>query len=176
VPRIKKPKIAVSQAFSYLVTKEDVRRFLEAARQEGEHVYTLYATAVWTGLRAGELACLKWEDVNLAGRLITVQRSFNGPTKSDAVRHVPIVDPLLPVLGTWRLGNPLPIVFPNQEGRPYGKAARIFQEVLHRVLARAGFARVQRRGRERSFIYFVTVHARRRDQAASKDGAGFPSM
>jgi integrase len=154
VPKIKKPKIAVSQAFAYLTTKDDVRRFLEAARQEGEHIFALYATAVWTGLRAGELACLEWKDVNFSTRLITVQRSFNGPTKSDAVRHVPILDDLLTVLRAWRLRNPLSVVFPNQDGHPYGESARVFQEIFHRVLARAGFPMTERRGKERHYLRF----------------------
>ena len=49
--------------------------------------------------------------VDLEARLITVQRSFDGPTKADDVRYVPVLDPLLPVLRAWRLRHPGRLVF-----------------------------------------------------------------
>jgi integrase len=124
VPRIKKPRISASQPFGYLATVEDVQRFLAAALGEGPMVYALYATAVWAGLRAGELACLLWSDINWDTRIICVQRSFNGPTKGGAPRYVPIGNALLSALREWRLKNPLPIVFPNDAGRCLGESER----------------------------------------------------
>ncbi|MBV9949395.1 MAG: hypothetical protein JOZ69_21310, partial [Myxococcales bacterium] len=79
----------------------------------------------------------RWPDVDLERRLITVQRSFDGPTKSDRVRYVPILDPLLPVLRASRLRHPGRLVFTNQAGTMLQPSARVFQEVLHRVLGRA---------------------------------------
>lgn len=64
VPRIKKPKIKTSRAFGYLKTPAEVSRFLQAAQAEGPMIAALYATAVWTGMRAGDLACLEWTDVD----------------------------------------------------------------------------------------------------------------
>jgi integrase len=52
-------------------------------------------------MRAGELAALEWPDIDFERRLITVQRSFDGPTKSDRVRYVPILTPLLSILREW---------------------------------------------------------------------------
>jgi integrase len=83
-----------------------------------------------------------------------VQRSFDGPTKSDKVRYVPILDPLLPVLKAWRLRHPGRLVFTNQAGTMFQPSARIFQEVLHRVLDAGGFAKVQRNGRARPYVRF----------------------
>jgi integrase len=117
-------------------------------------VLALYSTALYTGARAGELAGLRWEDVDFDRRLITIQRSFDGPTKGDDVRYVPILDALLPTLRTWRLRSPIPIVFPNAAGRMLGESSRIFQEVLHRVLERAGFPKVVRNGKVRPFVRF----------------------
>ncbi|HMJ50717.1 MAG TPA: tyrosine-type recombinase/integrase, partial [Polyangiaceae bacterium] len=75
VPKYNKPKTTLfSTDYSYLRTEEEIRRFLMAAREEGEHVLVLYATAIFTGLRAGELAALEWDDVDFAQRRITVQR------------------------------------------------------------------------------------------------------
>jgi integrase len=155
VPRVKKPKIRLfSQDFRYLRTDEEIARFLDAARAVDELAFNVYATAVYTGMRAGELAGLLWADVDFEHRLITVQRSYDGPTKAEDVRYVPILDPLLPVLRAWRLRCPLRHAFPNQAGTMLGRSARVFQEVLHRVLDRAGFERVERKGRARRYIVF----------------------
>ena len=155
VPRIKKPRIRMHGAdFQYLRTDTEVRRFLAAAEEEGPMIYSLFATAVYTGARAGELAGLRWDDVDFTKRLITIQRSFTGPTKADNVRYAPILDVLLPSLRAWRLRNPLPFVFPNQTGTMLGESARAFQEVFHRVLARAGFAKVERGGKTRPYLRF----------------------
>jgi len=114
----------------------------------------LYATAIYTGMRAGELAGLRREDIDLERRLITVQRSFDGPTKSGDVRYVPILDPLLPVLREWLLLCAGPVVFPNEAGNMHSPSAYIFQEILHRVLDAAGFPKVKIGGQELRYIRF----------------------
>jgi integrase len=155
VPRIRKPRVHLfNQNFRYLRTDEEVGRFLLAARDEDELVHILYASAVYTGMREGELAALRWDDVDLEKRLITVQRSFEGPTKAGDVRYVPILDPLLPVLRAWRLRCGGRLLFPNRDGRMYGKSGRVFQEVLRRVLARGAFAMAERKGKVRGYIVF----------------------
>ena len=56
-PRLRKPRVRVFAAdFSFLRSADEIRRFLTAARSEGDEVFAIYATAVFTGLRAGELA------------------------------------------------------------------------------------------------------------------------
>ena len=155
VPRIRKPKVRVFNAdFRYLRTSEEIARFLRGAQEQGELVYALYATAVYTGMREGELAALKWEDIDFSLRLVTVQRSFDGPTKAGDVRYVPILDPLLPILQAWRLRCRDRFVFPNRDGRMHGKSARVFQEVLGRVLAASGFKQIERKGKIRGYIVF----------------------
>jgi integrase len=129
-------------------------RFLAAARAQDEHVFVLYAVALFTGMRAGEIAALEWSDVDLERRIIAVQRSFDGPTKSDRVRYVPVLDALLPVLRAWRSKHPGRLVFTNTAGTMFAPSARIFQEVLHRVLTAADFPKVQRLGRERPYVRF----------------------
>lgn len=155
-PKIKKPRVPLfTRDFHYLRTDDEIRRFLDAAFSEGEVVGALYAAAVYTGMREGEFAGLRWDDIDLERRLITVQRSFDGPTKAEDVRYVPILDPLLPVLKAWRLRCPGKVVFPNRDGGMHQSAARIFQEVLHRVLDAAGLKPVQRsNGKMRPYVTF----------------------
>lgn len=155
LPHIQKPRVKVRSAdYSYLRTTEEIRRFLSAAEAQGQMPHMLYTTAIYTGLRAGELAGLRWDDIDFGQRLITVQRSFEGPTKSDEVRHVPIFDVLFTPLKKWRLQHPGQLVFSNRDGRMLQPSARIFQEVLHRTLDAAGFPTTQRSGRERRYIRF----------------------
>jgi integrase len=155
VPRFRKPKVALfGRDYQWLRGDDEVRRFLAAAHGEDEHVLVFYATAVYTGMRAGELAALEWPDVDLDRRLITVQRRFDGPTKSDGVRYVPVLDPLLPLLRAWRLRHPGRLVFTNAGERMFAPSSRIFQEVLHRVLEAAEFPKVSRNGKERPYVRF----------------------
>jgi integrase len=45
-------------------------------------LYGLFATLSYTGLRRGEAMGLRWSEVDLDRRLITVRRSYEGRTKS----------------------------------------------------------------------------------------------
>ncbi|MBX3219000.1 MAG: site-specific integrase [Labilithrix sp.] len=156
VPKFKKPKVAaLGRNYSYLRTNDEIDRFLRAAKEEGDAIHMLYLMAIATGMRAGELAGLEWPDVNLDGRLIMVQRSFTGPTKSGHARPVPILDMLLSDLREWRLRHPGRLVFTNRDGRMLDKSARAFQEILHRVLDRAGFpSEMKTNGRVRRYVTF----------------------
>ena len=56
--------------------EEEVRKFLTAAREEGVAVEAFYTLAIETGMRKGEMCGLKWEDVNLKDRRISVKRTL----------------------------------------------------------------------------------------------------
>ena len=142
-PKFRKPKVALfSRDYQWLRSDDEVRRFLAASRSEDEHVLVFYATAIYTGLRAGEIAALEWPDVDLDRRLITVQRSFDGPTKSDRVRYVPILDPLLPVLKAWRLRHPGRLVFTNQAGTMFAPSRASSRRSCIACSRRAEFPKV----------------------------------
>ncbi len=137
-PTIKKPKLLPAE-FHYVRTMDDIEKFLEAALEEEPGVFELYATAVYTGMRAGELLGLRWSDVDLERRLITVQRSYATTTKTDEIRHVPVLDALLPILREWKaLRLSTTYVFPNHAGNMNVASARVLQEVLQKVRGRAG--------------------------------------
>lgn len=161
-PKIHKPSIS-EKDFRYLRTKAEIQKLLLAAADEGALVHALYATAIGTGLRAGELAGLQRDDIDMERRLITVQRSFTGPTKSGKVRHVPILDSTKSVLARWLLMCPHDVlVFPSERGTRQLPSARIFQDVLHRALDSAGFEKTvaTRAGVPRTTRY-ITFHGLR---------------
>ena len=83
--------------------------------------------AIYTGLREGELWGLRWEDIELDGPLprCAVRRSYDGTTKSGAVRKFPLLPGAVTALRRLRdlAGNPAPssLVFPSPTGGMYCK-------------------------------------------------------
>jgi integrase len=69
----------------------------------------LWATAMYAGLRRGELRALRYSDVDLAARVIRVQRGWDavegeqGGKSAAAMRNVPILDLLTPELAAHKL-------------------------------------------------------------------------
>lgn len=107
------------EAWTYLTPAEVAAIETCAAIPDPERA--IYTVAIYTGLRAGELWALRWEDVVLGGPTpeITVRASHDGPTKSGKVRRVPLLDPALAALA--RLPGP-------REGRVFpglGGGARL---------------------------------------------------
>lgn len=131
-------------------TAEDVGRVLEAIRQIGEEthrpvLYGLFATLAYTGLRRGEAMGLRWSDVDLKRRLITVRRSYEGRTKSGKDRLVPIAAALVPILERHKLADPWKgaLVFPNAEGGAcYSKNSKP-GDVLAQALKRCNLPRIR---------------------------------
>lgn len=71
----------------------------------------LWATALYAGLRRGEIMALRWSDVDLKAGTLHVQRSWDvehgpGDTKSRNRRRVPIVALLREYLAAQRLSQP----------------------------------------------------------------------
>lgn len=89
-------------------------------------------TALMAGLRPGELAGLRWQDVHMDADTpyIFVCKSYDGPTKSGKPRAVPLHLELLTMLQSWQAVCPptaAGLVFPvvvKVRGRDRGRMAR----------------------------------------------------
>ena len=75
------------------------------------------STAVYTGMRVGEIVGLRRIDVDLERRMIRVERSGSGTTKSKRLRYVPINSRLLPILRECLKCGDSEHVFPDEKGR-----------------------------------------------------------
>lgn len=103
----------------------------------------LFATAMYAGLRLGELRALLWADVDLAAGLIRVERSWDpqaGPVepKSRAGRRrVPVAPVLRDALVEHRMGSAGDgLVFGRAPGRPFNASTVVAR--AHRAWEAAG--------------------------------------
>lgn len=84
-----------------ILTLAQIQKLLDYAQAIDHPWYPVWATALFTGMRSGELHELKWDDVDMENGIITVSRSWNSRmkivkcTKAGYWREVPINDPLL---------------------------------------------------------------------------------
>jgi integrase len=104
-------------------TREEATLLLAAVPQRDRAVW---AVAMYAGLRRGEAMALRWEDVDLKGGVIHVQRSWDpehgpGDTKNRRRRNVPIVGLLREHLAAERLRLPprVELCFGIGHGRPF---------------------------------------------------------
>ena len=104
-------------------TPEQLAQLLAAAN--GTRFFALLKTAIYTGMRAGELRGLVWSAVDLDGKVIHVrqradERGRIGPPKSKAGRRsIPISEDLVNTLRGWQKecpAGPLNLVCPNTLG------------------------------------------------------------
>jgi integrase len=104
----------------------------------------LFATLLYSGMRRGEGLGLRWADVDLDRRIITIRRSYAAMTKSGKQRTVPVATPLVEILKAHRIADPWKgeLVFPNDSGAMYSPAAKL-EHVLDAALARAGMPRIR---------------------------------
>jgi integrase len=98
----------------------------------------LMATAVYTGLRKGELLGLRKSDVDLPSRFIIVNRSYDRETtKGGRAEAIPIAHELVPYLAAAIKISPSDLVFPGPQGAMLSRHTPL-EEVLRRALAHAG--------------------------------------
>ena len=93
----------------YVLSAAEVERLLKAA--EGDRLYALYVTAVYTGMRQGELLGLRWQDVDLDEKTAWVRQTLQkhglnpvfGTPKNNKPRLVPLADKVIEALKTHRV-------------------------------------------------------------------------
>jgi len=130
VPTFKKPK----KLPMYLRT-EEVPLMIAALERRWR---PLFATAVYTGMRKGELLALRKEDVDLGAGTIRVGRSHaSDTTKGNREDLLPIAEGLHPYLTEAMATSPSALVFPRKDGTQHPPDIAL-HKVLRRALGRAG--------------------------------------
>lgn len=108
------------------LTVEDEQRLLEAATNP-VWLRMLLLTALHTGMRRGEMLALKWQDVDMFRRLITIHRSKNGDK-----RAIPLSQTLYSVFKQAKIRDISGLVFPI--------AIRSLRAAFDKALAKANIA------------------------------------
>jgi integrase len=108
IPKKQRPRHRPAEAVNRYWEPGDARRFLEATA--GERLAPLWALALDTGARRGELAALTWLDVDFEAPVVRIRGNrtlvggevVEGTTKSGKSRTVDIDARTVTVLRAWR--------------------------------------------------------------------------
>ena len=105
----------------------------------------LFATAVYTGLRKGELIGLRKKDVDVKRRLLTVERSYErDTTKGGHSDVIPIAAELEPYLRAALRASSSQLLFPRSDGSMHREDIHL-EDKLRRALGRAGLVELPAR-------------------------------
>jgi integrase len=128
-------KVKVPQTQQAVLNAVEVETFLREAKAVNHRFYEVWAAALFTGMRTGELFALKWLDVDFVNKRISVNKSWCskagiGPTKNAKNRVVPISGQLEKLLKELKLKNPPDVehVLPRLKEWENGEQARITRE------------------------------------------------
>ena len=106
------PKVTRNALIDYL-SKDELRQALGIARDYG--VWLQAGLAILGGLRKGEVARLRWEDIDFGRKLVKIVLG-----KGQKSRQVPLCDPLLRELAD---GPETGVIYPNRYGQPQNMVA-----------------------------------------------------
>jgi integrase len=127
------------RSYLWIRTRAEFERMLSHL---GPEFRDMAAVAVGTMMRVDEMLHLQWDDIDLENRLITVQRGRKGPPKNGKIRHVPILDSVLPVLKARALKRDgAVLVFPGavrKDGKAGVRSTQPLHHAFKRALAKAG--------------------------------------
>lgn len=132
-------------------------------------VRTFCLVALKTGMRQGELAALRWGDVDLQQAVIRVRRSVTGghegAPKNHERRDVDLTPDVVELLGEWwgECGRPADqaLVFPGDGAGGYLSASNLLRRHLYPAMERAGVPRIGPTGEPRVFHSFRHTFAKR---------------
>jgi integrase len=111
----------------------EIRTLLYEAKKQEHPWYPVWAVALLTGMRSGELYALKWSDVDFDNQTLTVQRSWNKrvkifkSTKAGYWRTVPISRDLSQILRDLQMNGDGEFVLPRLTYWDRGEQAKILK-------------------------------------------------
>jgi len=93
-----------------------------------EHLKPIVAMALTTGMRKSEILNLRWSDVDMVNRLITIRK-----TKNNHMKRMPINRILYSTLNRLGPANCDGYVFTSKNGKPYTTITKGFKAALRRA-------------------------------------------
>ncbi len=138
-------KYKIKRKMKAVLTESEAGHLLQTANDSNFEWYSIWATAVYTGMRSGELFALRWSNVDIDLRQIKVTDSWNNKngfkdTKNGRDRITEIPEDLVPVLKELKVkaewGD---FVLPRMTEWERGDQAKI----LRNFLAAIGLPRIR---------------------------------
>jgi integrase len=131
-------KVSVPEADQKVLTNEEVKIFLREAKATNHRFYPMWAMALFTGMRSGELFALLWTDIDFDARMISVKRQWTSKdgvtsTKTRRSRLVPISDELLAFLKEQKLKSQGEHVLPRSQEWENGEQALVTREFCQAI-------------------------------------------
>ena len=146
--RIKSLKEVKNKKIRALRT-EEVQALLPKTKQIYPDFFPLLFTALFTGMRKGEILALTWDSINWITQKITVDKNYTHggllTPKTGKIRVIDMSNELAKVLKEWRLACPhseLNLVFPNSNGN-YQSADNLAKRRFLPALNRAGIDKIR---------------------------------
>jgi integrase len=115
-------------------TKDEFRALLKLITEPWLYDAVIFAVA--TGIRRGELINLKWSDVSLERKVITIQSDQTFTVKAGKNRVVPLSPTALDVINRQQHIEKVPYVFTNNRKQIYGNW---MSGLFRRYVNKAGF-------------------------------------
>lgn len=132
-------KFRIGGKIETVLTEDQVKVFLAKAKEMEPEWYPVWATAVLTGMRSGELFALRWESVDIPGRKIVVRESwdskngFKAFTKNRGHRILELPNSLAPILSKLYETRTNEFVLPRITKWERGEQARELQIFLFMI-------------------------------------------
>ncbi len=120
---VKQPKI--NNRRQRFLTVDQVNELLIALQAKSFLVYGMALISVHCGLRFGEIAALKWGDIDLKQKHIAVKNPKNGKS-----RVAFITNTVRDMLGSLEMGDPDELVFKDRNGERITKISRTFERTV----------------------------------------------
>ncbi|MCB0347522.1 MAG: site-specific integrase [Bdellovibrionales bacterium] len=126
--------VVVPKSVQKVLTAEEAEILLKAAKETHHSFYPVWAFALMTGMRSGEMYALKWSDINFDTDVIHVNKQWTskegfGPTKTRENRVVPISPDLRVFLKELKLKTgDSEFVLPRLKRWTKGLQARVLKE------------------------------------------------
>lgn len=110
------------------LTKEEINHLLDCCKG---YLYEIVLIALHTGMRKGEIFNLRWGNIDLANRLIILDK-----TKNDEIRQIPMSNTVYSILFTKyreKVRDENEYVFANRNGSSYTDIRKSYNKVLTSV-------------------------------------------
>jgi integrase len=123
----------VSNARKKFLSQEEIDKLFPALEARSPQLRAIVQVSYDCGLRFGEIASLKWGNVDLSGRGIEI---LNG--KGDKDRDVPMTDAVYKMLSEMPEGDSWELVFPGRRGQVMRSVSSTYERTVKELKLNKG--------------------------------------